>query len=412
MKFPGQIVPTLRFVAITGVMRDLPHNTQFKIGAVVPNNSPVDRITEEGKKAWFYFNGYGYVRLAPGSDPAVVESKLRPVMDKLVDLSTITSSHRPASQIIGVELVPFRDVHMNISGATGDRVPPGSWTTLYGLGSIGLLILLAACFNFTNLATARAMMRAREIGLRKCVGASRRQVAAQFLGKSVLMAAIALVFALAMVEILLPAYDRFLERPIAFHYLQDWPFLLAIVVVAIAAGLVSGIYPALILSGFHPIMALRSSQSGQTGSGGLRTVLVVLQFAVSIGLAITTLVVFTQINFVHNQALGFRHDNILVVGTGRMATGTRESLMAQLRTHPGVSGVASSSDTPFFPSLSIESIHVPGQAAEMIFDLLQITPEFADLYDMKLAAGRMLSDKRAEDVVINQPRPATTVTTF
>src|SRR5579883_388897 len=162
---------------VTGVMRDVPYNTQFKVAAVIPENSPADRIGEAGKKAWFNFNGFGFVRLAPGNDPAKVAAKLSAVMDRLVDLSAQTGIRRPAGQVMGVQLVPFRDAHM--SPHFGVRVPPGSWTTLYGLGLIGLVILLAACFNFTNLATVRAITRAREIGLRKCVGASRYQLAAQ-----------------------------------------------------------------------------------------------------------------------------------------------------------------------------------------------------------------------------------------
>lgn len=394
--------PAVASLRVTGVMRDVPYNTQFKIDAVIPHTSPADRIGGKDKKAWFHFSGYGYVRLAQGSDPAAVEAKARQVMDRLVDFFAAVGIRTPPSEALGVKLVRFRDVHMN-GGSVGDRVPTGSWTTLYGLGLIGLVILLAACFNFTNLATARAMMRAREIGLRKCVGASRRQVAAQFLGELVMMAVVALVFALALVEILLPAYDAFLQRPIALHYLHDWPLLLTIVLVAVAAGLVSGIYPALVLSGFRPITALRSNQSGQAGSSGLRSVLVVLQFAVSIGLAITTLVVFIQIDFARNQALGFRRDNILVVGAGRMTASARESFMAQLRAHHGVAGVALSGDTPFSENLRVEAVRVAGQPAVLAPEMLQVTPEFIELYGMKLAAGRLLSDKRGEDITSGGP---------
>jgi putative ABC transport system permease protein len=387
---------------VTGVMRDVPYNTQFAIDAVIPIDSPASRISDGDKKGWFHFNGYGYVRLAPGSDPATVAAKLRPVMDAFTDIPAQVNVRARASQVMGVDLVRFRDVHMNTSDTVGNRVPPGDWTTLYGLGLIGLVILLAACFNFTNLATARAMMRAREIGLRKCVGASRRHVAVQFLGESVVMALVALVFALALVEVLLPAYDAFLQRPIALHYLRDWPLLLAIIAVAVGAGLVSGIYPALVLSGFRPIAALRGGAPGQAGWGGLRTLLVLLQFTVSIALAITALVVFAQIDFARHQPLGFRHDNTIIFGTGRMKTAARESFMAQLRAHPGVAAVASSGDTPFSASLRIITFNMPGQSATRITDMLQITPEFIDLYGMKLAAGRMLSDKRSEDTVVDQ----------
>ncbi len=389
---------------VTGVMADLPHNTQFRIDAVIPQASPVDRITEEGKKAWFNFNGYGYVRLASGADPAAVMQKLHGEMDRLHNVSPVIGSHTPASQVMPVTLVPFSDVHMNTSNEIGNRVPPGSWTTVYGLGLIGLVILLAACFNFTNLATARAMTRAREIGLRKCVGASRRQIAIQFLGESMFMAMVALVIALAIVEMVLPTYDAFLQRPIELHYLQDWPLLAAIFGTAIAAGLISGVYPALVLSGFRPIAVLRSNQSGEAGSSRLRTVLVVLQFSVSIALAAITMVVFTQIDFVRNQALGFRHDNTVLIETSRgMTETTRESFMAQLRAHPGIAGVAASGEAPLSPGVHINSVTVPGQSTSLAFEMLQITPRFLDLYDMKLAAGRTLSDKRAEDEVINSP---------
>ena len=389
---------------VTGVMRDLPHNTQFTIGAVIPHTSPVDRIGEGGRKAWFSFNGYGYVRLVPGSDPAQVSAKLGHIMDRLVDLSGDAGARLPASRMLRINLVPFRAVHMNTGNEIGSSVPPGSWTTVYGLGLIGLVILLAACFNFTNLATARAMMRAREIGLRKCVGASRSQVAAQFLGEAVVMALVALVFAMALVEILLPSFDSFLGRPIALNYLADWPLLLVITAIAVLAGLLSGIYPALVLSGFRPVTALRSNQSGQAGSGGLRGALVVLQFAASIALAISTLVVFAQIDFARTQELGFRHDNTVVIETRRrMTPEARESLINTLRAYPGISGVAASSDTPFSFYVNVNGVKVPGRSGSLTTEQLQITPQFIDLYGMKLAAGRFLSDRRGEDTVIDRP---------
>lgn len=392
-------------IRVTGVMRDLPHNTQFQIDAVIPITSPVDRIGENGRKAWFSFNGPGYVRLAPGSDPDRVTAKLRGLMDRMIDLSASVGVHKPASQLLHVTLVPFHEAHLNADAGIGP--PPGSWATIYGLALVGGIILLAACFNFTNLATARAMMRAREIGLRKCVGASRRQVAIQFLGESLMMAMVALVIALAVVEILLPAYDSFLTRPIALNYLADWRLLLAIIAIAAAAGLISGIYPALVLSGFRPATALRSNQSGQAGSGGLRGFLVVLQFAVSIGLGIATLVVFAQIDYARNETLGFRHDSTVVIATNRrMTADTRQSFMAQLRAYPGISGVAASSDTPFSPFLNVAGVTLPGHSEPTTTEQLLVTPEFLGQYGMKLAAGRMLSDKRGEDTVVNRPGAA------
>ena len=238
---------------------------------------------------------------------------MEPLLDRNVtpDLQEVRR-HGTGSQTYIIHLTPFTDVHLDSSRWQYNMTPPGSWTTVYGVIAIGVLILLVACFNFMNLATARAMLRAREIALRKTMGASRRQLVVQFLGEAVLMALLALALAFAAAEMLLPVFDKFLGRPIGFRLRYDWPLLLALVGVAIAAGLISGSYPALVLSGFRPAATLRTNSAGQAGSGGFRNVLVVLQFAVSIGLGIAAAVVFSQISYARNIDLGFRHDNIVV----------------------------------------------------------------------------------------------------
>ncbi|HTQ98500.1 MAG TPA: ABC transporter permease, partial [Candidatus Acidoferrum sp.] len=273
---------------VTGVLRNLPTNSQLVADALMPNISSADLESQQQKEDWVSPRYSGFVVLAPGAVPQAAIAKLAPILDagagpKLRELHVSA----PGSQIFEMHLVPFADVHLTSAGYhDNDMTPAGSWITVYGIAAIGLLILLIACFNFMNLATARAMLRAREIALRKCVGASRRQLVMQFLGESVLMALCALLLALAIVERLLPFYDGFLGRPITFHLLADWPLSLAIIGIAIAAGLISGSYPALVLSSFRPASVLRTNNSGQAGSGRLRVVLVVLQFAVSIGLGI------------------------------------------------------------------------------------------------------------------------------
>ena len=136
------------------------------------------------------------------------------------------------------------------------------------------------------------------------MGAKRQQLIAQFLGESVMMALIALALALVLVEILLPSYDSFLNRPIRFDYLGNWPLTISMVAIAVSAGLCGGVYPALILSGFRPAATLGANTSGSGGSGLLRTALVILQFAISIGLGIATIVVFAQIHYARHVDLG------------------------------------------------------------------------------------------------------------
>jgi putative ABC transport system permease protein len=383
---------------VTGVMRDLPYNTHMRADAVIPLNSPADNISDRARKTYFGVGGFAYVRLAPGSDPAAVERKIPALLDSHVDVMRDLGMALQASKAIQVHLQPFTTVHLNGNNKSGSMVPPANRAMLYGLGLIGFLILLVACFNFVNLATARAMLRAREIAMRKCAGARRGQIAAQFLSEAVLTALLALGVALSAVEIVLPYFAAFLERPLTLRYLADWPFLLLVMLVAAFAGLVSGIYPALMLSRFRPAAVLRANRADNAGSSRLRTALVILQFAVAIGLGIVTVAVFFQIDFVRKVEMGFRRDNIVVINTGgSMAQSARETLVAELRRDPRILDVAASGDVPLSQSSTIAQVRLPGEPQYLTMDRQVITPEFFHLYDMRLLAGRLLSDARGDD---------------
>jgi putative ABC transport system permease protein len=385
-------------LTVTGVFKDVPHNTQLQASVVIPNTSAADERAADEKQNWFETGHYAYVTLAPGARAQTVIEKVAAIFDQELagDLRRRNISLR-GSQVFSLQLTPFTSVHLESAGFSLNLTPPGSWATVDGVIAIGVLIMLVACFNFMNLATARAMLRAREIALRKTVGARRRQVAVQFLGEAILMAVIALALALAMVEILLPAFDGFLERPIAFNYLTDRGTLGLILGIAVAAGLLSGSYPAMILSGFRPAAILRTSGAGQGGSGRLRTILVVMQFAVSIGLGTAALVVFRQIDYARNLDLGFRHDNILVVAVGSLTPDGRDSLVQLLRGQPGIVEAALSDDVPFTTHQSLDLGQIPGQPDTVTLDRLVISPEFAHLYDIPLVAGRMFAADRGED---------------
>ncbi len=396
-------------LTVTAVMRDLPHNSQLTGEVFIPNTSIADYNTPD-ERSWFNQNGYGYVTLAPGAEPRTVIAKMAPMLDRELagQLKKFNINLR-GSQVYEVHLTPFAQVHLTSERWTLNLTPPGSWTTVYGLAAIGVLILLLACFNFMNLATARAMMRAREIALRKTLGGRRSQLIVQFLGESVLMALLALVLALAMVEMLLPAFADFLERPIDVRALAGWPVPLLVVFVTLAAGLLSGSYPALVLSSFRPATVLRTNSSGQSGSGRLRATLVVLQFAVSIGLGIAAAVVFSQIRFARSIDLGFHHDNILVVGhAGRVFMDGRDSFTQALRRNPGILDIAMSSMAPFDTGQSLDAFNLPGQPELILFNRVVISPDFPRFYGMRLLAGRELSAARSQDQInsMNSGDPA------
>jgi putative ABC transport system permease protein len=385
---------------VSGIMRDLPHNTHLRAEAIIPHNSPADSIGQGQKESYFSLQGFSYIRLAPGSDPASVAAKIPGLLDRNVNVMRDLGMQLKASKVIDVKLVPFSGVHLDGGEKMGSLVPDGSRVMLLGAGIIAGLILLVACFNFTNLATARASLRAREIALRKTAGARRGQLVLQFLGEAVMTSLLGLALALSLVEILLPAYGAFLERPLGFSYLSDWPLLLTMVGIAVLAGLVSGFYPALVLSRFLPAPVLRANSPGHAGSSRLRAALVVLQFTITIGLGIITLVVFAQVDFARRQELGFRRDSIVVINTNmRMDAPSRESFVADLRRHPGILDVAQSADVPFSGAGIIAQMRLPGRPEYITMSRQIIRPEFLQLYGIRLLAGRLLSDDRGEDRV-------------
>jgi putative ABC transport system permease protein len=390
-------------LTVTGVMRDLPYNTQLDGDIFIPFTSKAVRLGDSSKNNWFEFRTWTYVQLAPGADPRRVESKIPGVFGRHLSPELVfwlrTVVHESIDKFIRADAVPFHDVHLK-ADRYGGMKPGGSLTTIFGFAAIALLIMLIACFNFTNLATARAMMRAREVGLRKVVGARRRQLIAQFLGESVLTALLALVMALAIVEILLPAYDGFLGRSLALHYFGNWPLMLCVIAIAVVAGLVGGFYPALVLSGFRPAAALKPAAASQSGFGLFRMALVVFQFAISIGLGIAAIVVFAQIRYARHLDLGFNRDNIVAVdfsGAG-LTWSSIESIVHTLASGQNIAGVALSDRVPFQKEDNFAAVTIPGNPQSIAFRRIVISPEFPTVYGMKLLGGRLLSRDRGKDI--------------
>jgi putative ABC transport system permease protein len=390
------LTPQSHSLTVTGVLRDLPENTHLAADVVVPNSSKADQIPQLEKENWWNNNLFGYVQLAPKTKPDQVVTKLGPILDKATNPKELGLTMR-TSQLLELHLTPFRDIHLTSDNYGGLR-PAGSLAAVYGFAAIAVLIILVACFNFTNLATARATLRGREIGLRKCVGATRQQLIAQFLGEALLTALIALVLALAFVEILLPAYSVFLDRRIEFDYATDWLLFTGLIAGTSAAGLLSGVYPALVLSSFRPGAMVKTSRVAPVGSGSLRLVLVVMQFAVSIGLGIAALVIFRQIDYAHKIDMGLNRDGMVIVGGESLTSIARESFAQALQINPAILGVASSSILPFSGSESNSFVEPVGEPqSRILVRTMDISPDFPSLYDMRLLAGRLLSDERGED---------------
>ncbi len=381
-------------LTVTGVMRDLPHDTQLIADFVVPNGSQADEVTRLEKDTfWAASLGvYGYVQLAPGASRSAVLRALDPILDASVDYKDL-GIHVRGSVAQRYSLIPFRNVHLD-SDKYGGMTPGGNRATVYGFAIIALLVVLVACSNFMNLTTARATLRAREIAVRKVAGAKRSQLALQVLSEAVVTVLISFGIALSIAEIALPAYDRFLGERLELHYLTDWRLLLAMASGGVALGLLSGLYPALVLSGFRPASALKSATSERSGSGLLRSALVVAQFAVCIAVGIAAMVIFRQISYARTVDLGYDRDDVVVLrGLLNLSSDTREALARVLRSGPGIEATALSDTVPFdlWDSfyLRARSDKVP-RSTSMRF--MRAGPDFAPLYGVRLLAGRLPSE--------------------
>jgi putative ABC transport system permease protein len=385
---------------VTGVFKDIPRNSQLAADILLPNISIADTFGREHRQDWAKPNSYAFVRLDKGVAPQSVLAKLDPILDREVGPRLAQLGIRmPGHALYTMHLTPFQRVHMD--GARNENLtPPGNWTTVYGVGAIGVLIILMACFNFTNLATAQATLRARESAVRKTFGARRSQLAVQFLFEAVLFALVALIVALALTEVLLPQFGAFLETPITFSYLADWPILALSAAIAVVAGLLSGAYPALLLSGIRPASVLRGGRSLGSGSTLLRAGVVVFQYAVSIALGICTLVVFNQIDHARQVQLGFRHDHTVTLSTGSALTAaSRESLLQKLASYPGIEAAAQSDDVPFTSRDPLANARLAGTSDNAIINWFNIGPGFRALYGIPLLAGRDFVRARADDQI-------------
>ena len=383
-------------LTVTGVVRDLPHDTQLIADLVMPNTSRADGLSAREKASdWRANDGdYGYLELLPNAKPEAVTAAIGPLVDRSFDYHKYGLT-APVSYSERYSLTRFRDVHLTSDETFGMR-PAGSWAVVYGLSIIAVLIVLVACCNFMNLATARATLRTREIAVRKITGAGRRQIIAQFLSEAVVTALVSLAIALSLVEMLLPAFGRFLDQPIALHY-SDFRLLMELTAGTVAVGLLSGLYPALVISALRPAEGLKPGASVRSGSGLLRSALVVAQFAISIGLAIAAVVVLRQIDFARHADLGIRRDGVVVIqGIARLSPSQRDSLAGVLEGNRGVESVAYSGGSPFALHGFFAQLQVPGEP-DLEAEAINMTPGFPSLYGMHLLAGRLLSKDRAED---------------
>jgi putative ABC transport system permease protein len=369
---------------VTGVMEDVPENSHFRFSNLI-SFSTWSRNNKRAEDSQWFWNGFHtYVLLHDGQDADKIRAKMKDFLRRNIEKGGMYYEDLPLQPLASIYMAAPR------SWENGTR---GSMNNVYILSIIAVFILLIACFNYINLATARASRRLKEVGLRKSLGALRRMLIAQFLGESLIVTFIAALIAVLLAWIALPSFRTLVESPLSFSILPD-PWMVAGVALGsvIFVGLLAGAYPAYIISKFQPLQIFRPAAKGIFGHHNLRRVLVGIQFVISITLVAGTLLVYDQLDVVRNQDLGFDKEGILVIPTNGDTAIVKhlDAVKNELKQVAGVSNVTGSSQIPGQSSNNsyTEIEMTDGKMSPTNINFNFVDHDFLATYDIKLLAGR------------------------
>jgi putative ABC transport system permease protein len=393
---------------VTGVFEDLPKNSHMRISMLVRFDRSSLPVSEEFFTSFGWQNGWVYLELRPGATAEAIHAGMPAWERRAIPDEGAEGARSNFGDQQDYRLVNVADVHLG-RAQEGSMAPGNDARTIATFSIVALIILAMACFNFTNLATARAGQRAREVALRKVLGANRKQLISQFLGESTILAIVSMLTALALVELLLPSLARFLDADLAIRYFGAGGILLPVVALVVLVGAVGGLYPALYLSRFRPAEVLKANQSAaEPGSSGrLRNALVVAQFAASIALIICTSVVYAQTLFAREADPGFERSGLLQVSNldADQIADQREALVDEVRRIPGVTAAVRTGIGINTPNTITTTLIVPGRTEQVEISSYAVGADFFRTMGVDTVAGRTFDAARpADDVTVDPER--------
>ncbi|MEO5592632.1 MAG: ABC transporter permease [Chitinophagaceae bacterium] len=396
-------------VMVSGVVKDLNENTTFTAEefisfATIAKTNLKDNFMMDVWNDWMAYSQL-YVKLAKGATVEAEEAQLKTILKKYNK-----DADKDANNTMAFNLQPLNDLHFNPAyQAFGQRV--ASSKTLYGLLAIAAFLLLLGCINFINLTTAQAARRAKEIGIRKTMGSSRPQLVAQFLGETFFITVIATLLSVALTPVLLTMFQDFTPPGLKFDLLHQPSVLLFLLLLIVTVSFLSGLYPALVLSGYKPVSVLKNqtfSDNSSSRNAWVRKTLTVSQFVIAQFFVIATLMVSKQINYSINSDLGFKKDAIISFSMPRDTVKTHApQLLKNIRSIPGVAiastgFLAPADDGAAFGNISFDN------GKEMIKPGVEVqirwgNPEYMNIYQIPLVAGRnVLPSDTIKEFLINE----------
>lgn len=376
---------------VTGVMKDMPQNSHFRVDMLVSMSTLGEEWMHNSKRFFFYT----YLLLPEGYDPAKLTAKLPDFVKTHIDQKAGKYS---------LALEPLKSVYLEGKprGSKSGSSVSGNRSHVYIFSFVAAFVLFIACFNFVNLTTALSIQRAKEIGVRKVLGTTRKLLVFQFLVEAVLITLASFVVAVLLCSTLVPFFNDLAGKTISSGIFQNVHYLFALLAAAVLIGVFSGIYPAFFLSRFQPVSTLKGGFVSATQGIAFRKVLVVAQFSISIILIVATIVVYQQLHFMQNQELGFKKEHNLVIDfqyDGQVVD-HYESLKDKLTGLPGVTAASISSSIPgrsnhLFPT-KIENIG--NEMQEFQSDTYFVDYDFLKQFQISVIAGRAFSKEFATDL--------------
>ena len=377
---------------VRGVFARLPEHFHLRFNYLM--SLPSAGIPAERMQRWTWQQFYTYIKLKPGTKAEPLQEKFRAYVKNEIypTLENRNSTFLPTFQ-------KLENIHLQSADFVYDNALRGNESYVKGLTIIALFVLVIACFNFINLATARSFRRAKEIGVRKVVGAERKQLVFQFIGETILLSVISMLIAIAATMALLPFLNSFTEKNIAFNPFTDPLLALVVLGAGVLIGVLAGLYPAMVLSGFQPIKVLKSTKpSGGGNIGWLRQSLVVVQFSLSVLLIISALIVYKQVRYLNSKDLGFDKEQIVYFQTRGGINENLETFKSELKQSPNIVSVTSGYGLPG-DQFAGDGVSIPGEGNKEVATSLFIGDhDYIKTLGMELIAGRDFSKDMSTDV--------------
>jgi len=372
---------------VSGVFSDMPANSHFVMDAVVPY-ATYFQITNNDINRWRSNFSYTYCLLHEGADPEVMGSKISPVIE--IPLLKASGYQEPYPKIYSIQ--PVTRIHLR-SHRMQEIEANNDMKYIILFSSIAFLILFIACINYMNLATARSLRRGKEVGMRKVVGAQKEQLIVQFLGESVAMAVLAMVFSIMMVLLALPAFNSLVERQLSLDPIHNPQLFLGLVFITLFVGLFAGSYPSMRMSGFRPISVLSGAFTRSSKGSSLRYVLVLVQFSITIVLIICTIGVREQLKFIKNMDMGYTKEQIITIpARGGSVRQNIQSIKTELLQYSDIIAVSTSGCLPnnidTFTSRDWTGRN-PDEPIPIYYNTADY--DFINLFSMQIVQGRNFS---------------------